>query len=278
MEPISVGCLLGLSGFFLIALSVVFLYILRGRLHRRIEKEIAARIEKEKMRAVGQLAAGLAHELNNPLSVILGFSQSLLRDLSETDAFYQPLQSIERETLRCSRLIRELLAFGRRPEIAIAAESPAAVLEAALTRVASQASVKKIKIVREIPEALPAFEVDRQQIQQLLIHLCSNAMDAMSQGGTLTLRACAKPAHIEIRICDTGEGIPAEIQERIFEPFFTTKPVGKGTGLGLSLCYEIVKAHQGQIDVQSQIGEGTTFIVRLPLRANPLSKCNIAVT
>jgi PAS domain S-box-containing protein len=235
-----------------------------------VEEEL---FQGKKLQAVGLLAAGVAHQINNPITVILGFAQYLCTQVAKGDRLYNAVESIERETRRCRTLIQDLLAFSRKKGTRVAAVNPIVVLNSALSLIESQTGVKNIQLVRHIPNDLPKFEVDAQQIQEVIINLCLNAIDAMPTGGTLTIQAERKAdPHvgdtIELRLTDTGQGIPEDIRQRIFEPFFTTKPVGEGTGLGLSLCYGIVKSHRGQIEVQSEIGKGTTFIVRLPLHAH----------
>jgi signal transduction histidine kinase len=224
--------------------------------------------QSEKMAAIGQLAAGVAHELNNPLSVILGFAQSLIRRITHTDPTSLPLLSIERESLRCRTLVQNLLIFSREHKPGFSPEDPVGVIKSALMLIETQTRVKKINIVTEFPTEAPTVQMDGNQLQQVIINLCTNAIDAMPAGGTLTIGFQCHNDAVEIRVADTGTGIPAEIQAKIWEPFFTTKEVGKGTGLGLSLIYEIIKKHNGRIDLQSELGKGTVFIIHLPLTQN----------
>jgi PAS domain S-box-containing protein len=221
--------------------------------------------QSEKMAAVGQLAAGVAHEMNNPLSVVLGFAQAMLHRLPPTDPLYAAAQSIERESLRCKNLVQNLLTFSRRRKPGMTVEPFLPLLESALSLVETQARIKNVNVQRDLNVEDIHIQGDRDQIQEVLINLCTNAMDAMPDGGELTIRAEKQRNDVEIRVTDTGTGIPKEIQGRVFEPFYTTKEVGKGTGLGLSLAYEIVQKHQGHIDFETVPGKGTTFIVRLPL-------------
>jgi len=227
--------------------------------------------QSEKLSAMGQLAAGVAHEINNPLGVILGFAQGLAHRLKPEDPFMMPVKSIEREAVRCKFLVQELLTFSRERKLGILPEDPVRVIEGALTLVEPQARTRNVVVRKEFSSNLPLFCADVNQIQQVLINLCANSMDAMPQGGTLTVSAAKKGSFIEVGVHDTGTGIPPEIRQRIFEPFFTTKEVGKGTGLGLSLAYEILKKHQGTIECQSEAGRGTTFLFRLPIsgKKNP---------
>ena len=227
--------------------------------------------QSEKLSAVGQLAAGVAHEINNPLAVILGFAQSIMGRLQESDPMHNPIKSIEREALRCRNLVQDLLTFSRQRKAGVALEAVVPTIEGAMNLVETQARVKSIVVRRDFSSDVPLIQADRTQIQQVIINLCTNAFDAMPSGGTLTVQVRGQKTHVEIRVTDTGTGIPADIQGRIFEPFFTTKEVGKGTGLGLSLVYEIVKNHQGTIDLETEAGKGTTFIVRLPAAERPSS-------
>ncbi len=235
------------------------------------EKERLAKslLQSEKMAAVGQLAGGVAHEINNPLGVILGFAQSLMRTLKPEDALYMPLTSIEREAKRCKNLVQDLLTFSRVNKLEKENCDLNEVVGTALTLVAAQTKVQNIELIRNLNENIPLVKLSRNQIQQVVINLCTNAIDAMAKGGTLTVSTMfpteMRGEYVQIRVTDNGTGIPREIVGNIFEPFFTTKEVGKGTGLGLSLVYEIVNKHHGTIDVESEVGEGTTFKINLPV-------------
>ncbi|MDE2491416.1 MAG: PAS domain-containing protein [Elusimicrobia bacterium] len=238
---------------------------------KRLERVV---LQSEKMSAVGQLAAGVAHELNNPLGVILGFAQSLVRRLSgDGDPQSLPLKSIEREAKRCQTLIQQLLTFSRARTPGVEDEDLREVVEGALALVAAQAKVSRVALERCFDESVGRVPVDRNQIQQVVINLCANALDAMSAGGRLSveLRPCRRGADagccVELSVRDTGCGMSRETAARIFEPFFTTKEVGKGTGLGLALVHEIVKKHGGRIEVDSAPGAGTEFVVHLPRRS-----------
>jgi signal transduction histidine kinase len=226
-------------------------------------------IQSEKMAGIGQFAAGVAHDVNNPIGVILGFAQGLIHRVSEQDPLMMPYKSIEREALRCKTLVQNLLAFsrGQGNTAVMKPEDLNQVIENALVLVATLARPKKVKLVSLPRQELPLVSIDSNQIQQIVINLCTNAIDAMPNGGTLTVGAANKGDHAEISVQDTGSGIPPEIRDRMFEAFFTTKEAGKGTGLGLSIITNIIKTHQGKIDVQSEVGKGTTFLVQLPLPA-----------
>jgi signal transduction histidine kinase len=226
----------------------------------------AAMRQSEKMSAVGQLAAGVAHELNNPLGVILGFAEASVRRMPASDALAPALKSIEREAYRCQALVKNLLVFSREKTPGLAPVDLIPVVEDALTLIEAQARVKKVEVVRQLAAAVPPVLADRQQVQQVLINLCNNGMDAMPQGGILTISLEPQDGGVVLSVRDTGTGIPLEARDRIFDPFFTTKEIGKGTGLGLSLVYEIIKKHDGEITFESELNHGTTFHVRFPLQ------------
>jgi PAS domain S-box-containing protein len=236
------------------------------------ERLQAAMIQSEKMAGIGQFSAGVAHDVNNPVGVILGFAQGLIRRITETDPLMLPYKSIEREALRCKTLVQNLLAFsrGQGNTAVMKPEDLSLVIENALVLVTTLARPKKVNLVNLPREALPPVSIDSNQIQQVVINLCTNAIDAMPSGGTLTVGVANKGDHAEISVQDTGSGIPPEVRDRMFEAFFTTKEVGKGTGLGLSIITNIVKTHHGKIDVQSEVGKGTTFTIQLPLSADTL--------
>lgn len=226
--------------------------------------------QSEKMAAIGQLAGGVAHEINNPLGVILGFSQGLLRRTPLDSPIKMPLDSIEREAIRCKNLVQDLLNYSRMGKMDKEICSINQVIETTLSLVQSQARVSFVELKKELSENLPDISINRNQIQQVIVNLCNNAMDAMDKGGALTIQTRqidAMGEHlIEIQVRDTGTGIPKENLSRIFEPFYTTKEVGKGTGLGLSLVYEIIQRHNGSINVESELRKGTTFKIQLPIK------------
>lgn len=225
--------------------------------------------QSEKMGAVGQLAAGLAHEINNPLGVILGFAQGMMKRIKEDHSFFLPVQSIERESLRCKNLVQDLLTFSRVDPTQNEECDLNHVIRGALSFVQAQAKVRSVELVEQFDEDIPKLSMNRNQIQEVILNLCNNGIDAMPKGGTLTIqtRKIEKDGgeFAEIQVTDEGMGIPKEIHAKIFEPFFTTKEVGKGTGLGLSLVHEIIQKHQGKIEVSSHVEKGTTFRILLPL-------------
>jgi len=225
-------------------------------------------IQSEKMSAVGKLAAGVAHEINNPLGVILGFGQGLLKRTAGGDYELMALKSIEREALRCKILVQDLLTFSRAEKTGKEKCDLAEVIEEALLLAETRTKIQSVSMVRHYRESLPRVRVDRKQVQQVMINLCNNAIDAMPKGGKLTVAVEEAERQgrpfVLIAVSDTGAGISPEHKAKIFEPFFTTKEVGKGTGLGLSLVYEIVQKHDGMIEVESEMGKGTSFKIYLP--------------
>lgn len=227
-------------------------------------------LQSEKLSAVGQLAAGVAHEINNPLGVILGFAQGLTRRLQENDPHEMPLKSIEREALRCKNLVQDLLTFSRATVSDRVPMDINTAIEGALSLVKAQARMKQIEIRLNLAVDLPHIYGNRNKVQQIIINLASNAIDAMDTGGVLTIETVLVQgvpiSWVALKVIDNGQGIPAEVVSKIFDPFFTTKPVGKGTGLGLSLVHEIVKSHSGLVEVASVPGR-TEFTVKFPVKS-----------
>ncbi|MFA5975060.1 MAG: ATP-binding protein [Elusimicrobiota bacterium] len=225
--------------------------------------------QADKMSAVGQLAAGVAHEINNPLGIILGFAQAMVRRLRVNDPLEMPLKSIEKEAIRCKNLVKDLLTFSRTSKAEREPIDINRAIEEALPLIIAQARLTHIEVKQDLAPNLPHLLGNLNQIQQIIVNLSNNAFDAMGdRGGNLTVKTeiiKADPYQwICLRVTDTGVGIPSEILSRVFEPFFTTKPVGKGTGLGLSLIHEIVKKHSGTIDVESRPG-CTEFCIKFPV-------------
>ena len=226
-------------------------------------------IQSEKMAALGQLAAGIAHEVNNPIAAILGFSQTTLKRLPPGDSLEMPLQTIEREALRCKTIVQDLLSFSRLGKTEKTEIDLNAMIEGALSFIIAQTKVKNVELVKELEAGLPPIAANKNQLQQVIVNLSNNAIDAMPRGGKLkisTRKICMDHQDsLEIQIQDTGDGMPEGVKAKIFEPFFTTKGEGKGTGLGLPLVQNIVEQHQGKISVESELGKGTTFHIAFPL-------------
>jgi signal transduction histidine kinase len=243
---------------------------LAGELQRAmvdLRDKQSALIQAEKMTAMGHMAGALAHEIRNPLSVIIGYVNDLLENRPPEDPLVKPLAAIRRSAERCNELMENLLRFARRPKESEEFKIKDAIQEA-MTLVRMSAKMSQVQCNLD-SRADPILSARRSEFQQIMINLMSNAVDAMPKGGTITVVLEAEEAAgrqwAKISIHDTGEGIPMEIRRRIFEPFFTTKAPGKGTGLGLSIVRDIVASNQGVLEVTSEVHQGTTFVVRLPL-------------
>lgn len=228
----------------------------------------AALIQSEKMAAFGELGAGIAHEIKNPLAGILGLAQLSKRKVDESDPIYTNLGIIEKETNRCTNIIQNLLKFSRQEKVVFAAVDLNQVARDAMAIVEHQLAMNKVKLLAEFDDKLPSISGNANQIQQVLINLMINAQQAMEgRPGKVTVKTNSNNGHARVQVTDTGPGIPEDLQAKIFEPFFTTKPVGKGTGLGLSVSYGIIKEHKGDIELQSSPDEGTRFTLTFPVGA-----------
>ena len=243
---------------------------------KTIQKQIA---QTEKMAAVGQLAAGIMHEINNPLATIGACIEALEVRGAELPresrrAFHEYLDIIDKELERCKAITDGLLDFSR-PKASV--KKPVQVnqlLEDALFLVRHHDQFKRIKLQRQMGEGLPDIEASAKQLLQVFLDLMLNAIDAMNGDGILTVGSRRNPERADevvVFVEDTGHGIAREDLPKIFEPFYTTKPPGRGTGLGLSICYGIVAEHHGRITVESQTDRGTTFLVYLPMKGIPES-------
>jgi two-component system, NtrC family, sensor kinase len=224
-------------------------------------------MESERLAMVGQLAAGVAHEINNPLTGIVTYSQLLLEKVPGEGSTRASLQKIVTQANRCRKIVRGLLDFSRQSKPDERPCNVNTVLQECLALVANQALFQNIEIVRNLAEGLPLVPMDPSQIQQVFLNLIINAAEATPGEGrlTVTTRMAASGKSVEAQFEDTGCGIKEAELERIFEPFFTTKGARRGTGLGLAISYGIVKEHRGTIAVESEVGKGTTFVVSLPL-------------
>jgi signal transduction histidine kinase len=232
---------------------------------RALAEAQQALVRSEKMSAFGQLSAGIAHEVRNPLAGILGHTQLLMRRVKSDDPAMNSLDLIARETRRCSDIIANLMRFARQDKPHFLPLEINAVVDAALSIVDHQLSLHGIGIVREAGQQLPPVSGDFNQLQQVLVNLAINAQQAMGEErGELRVRTRSDGGQVIIEVQDTGPGMAPEVQARIFEPFFSTKPAGQGTGLGLSVSYGIIEAHGGRIEVRSSAGEGATFLISLP--------------
>lgn len=223
-------------------------------------------LQSEKLASLGQLGAGVAHELNNPLGTITLYSETMLNECAEDDPRRADLNIIISEIKRCKHIVADLLNFSRQHQV-VAQPTDINAMFRELIELAPQSIKTDIPIVGELDPQLPVIEADPHQLRQVFLNLMANAIEAMPQGGTLTIRTRNGPTGmVTIEVQDIGHGISHEDQSKLFTPFFTTKPFGKGTGLGLAIAYGIIKMHRGQINIQSQVGKGTTFIVNLPIK------------
>jgi two-component system NtrC family sensor kinase len=224
-------------------------------------------IQTEKLASLGKLAAGVAHEINNPLGGILIYSHLLLEDTDRDSPYYQNLEKIVKETTRCKDIVKGLLEFARPKEPEATSTNINELLDKSLSLIESQSLFQNIRVEKQYAPDLPLIVADSSQLQQVFMNIILNAADAIQGGGELKLRTSlgADGRYISIDFSDTGPGIKQEDKKKIFDPFFTTKEVGQGTGLGLAISYSIIRKHQGKIEVQSAPGKGATFSVRLPV-------------
>jgi len=227
-------------------------------------------VQSAKLAAIGELAASVAHEINNPLTVILGNSQLLLYQLPADSAEHKKAASIETEANRAGRIVRDLLDFSRRREPTRAPVSVHEVLERSLDLIRPKLKTAGVEVERVFNVGLPPILGDRDQLTQVFVNMVTNAVDAMDGGGSLTVETGLQQGDdgrqmVGVSFTDTGHGISPEQIGRIFEPFYTTKAEGRGTGLGLSVSLGIVRSHGGTIDIESKPGVGTTIRIRLPL-------------
>ena len=237
---------------------------------QQLRKIQASLMQSEKLASLGRLASGVAHEINSPLTGILTFSHLLMRKLKDNPELQKELELIVRETTRVSTIVRGLLDFAResKPQ-----KRPCNINELilhTLSLVERQSVFQNIRIAKNLDPQVPILLLDANQIQQVFMNILLNAADAMATGGSLTISSSHVPgdSFVRVNFSDTGCGIPEENLNRIFDPFFSTKADKKGTGLGLAVSYGIIERHYGRIEVQSEVGRGTTFTIHLPLEAS----------
>ena len=225
-------------------------------------------IHAERLTALGQLAASVAHEVNNPIAGILIYTQLLAKKISadnlDKDKALEYLSTMESNLIRTGGIIHSLLDFARQTEPSITLVQMNNVIDQSLKLVTNAAELQHVSIIKKLHEGLPAVMADFNQLQQVLTNLMINAIEAMQHGGTLTLRTYEENAgFVKVDVEDTGIGISSENMQKLFTPFFSTKKAVKGVGLGLAISYGIVQRHGGTIEVQSEQGKGSTFTVSL---------------
>lgn len=278
-EILSAVIILGVC---VIGLALIWIDEVMGReaveqLNLELKAREAEIIQSEKLAAVGKLAGGVAHELNNPLTGIVGSAELLLRRAEKENrakdcsACFKFMEVVEKEGRRCQGLARNLLQFSRKKKGEMKPVSINEVLESTFNILAYNLNLPgaPIKLVKNLEANLPLVLADADQLEQVIMNLVLNARDAMPGGGTLTITTRALEKKVYIDITDTGTGIPEEIKAKMFEPLFTTKGEGKGTGLGLSVSRDIISHHNGEINFKTRPGDGTTFTVVLPVYENP---------
>jgi len=231
---------------------------------KRLQEQL---IQSEKLSAIGQLIAGVAHELNNPLASVLGFADFLAESDQTPPALQEPVRVVQHEAQRAAGIVKNLLTFARRQDQDRRRMEIGPVIQRTLQLFNNQLLGMKVATDLTVEQGLPAIEGSPNQLQQVFVNLVNNAAQAIAatgREGTVTVRVRSWLDGVAVDVSDDGPGIPEDLQARVFEPFFSTKPEGEGTGLGLSICLGIVKEHDGRISLRSAPGEGSTFTVELP--------------
>ncbi len=228
------------------------------------EREVSRRLfHAEKMSAVGQLAGGVAHEINNPLGGILAFAQLMSRDSGRSPDDQENLRLITDAAVRAKKIVESLLHFSRRPREEKGPVDLPRVVDDALFLLQSQLKSGRIEVIREFEPAVA--NANANQVQQIVVNLVVNALQALNGEGRIVLSTgTAGAGHVRLQVADSGPGMKADVARRVFEPFFTTKPEGQGTGLGLSICYQIAEEHGGGIRLETAPDRGATFVLELP--------------
>lgn len=257
-----------------IAVENASLYEEVRRSYEQLSRSQDLLLRQEKLASLGRLAAGLAHEINNPLSSVAGFAEALqrraqaerLHELEKLRDIPEYLAFIQQEVARASGIVRRLLDFARQREPALESLNLGDLIRDTVALVTRQAVVTNKRIELDLTRNLPVMQADRQMLQQAILNLLTNALDAIEGGGEVRIAAFPAAEQVAIQIHDTGSGIAPEHMARLFDPFFTTKEVGRGTGLGLAICQGIVEQHGGTVEVTSDgVGKGTTVTIRLPV-------------
>lgn len=240
-----------------------------------IAKDITARVHMErqlqradKLASLGQISTGIAHEINNPLGVMLGYTQLLLRDHPPGTQIHDDLKTIEKHGRNCKAVVEDLLKFARSTRTQKALVDLNESLAEVASLLAHQFELDKVALHTEFDPSLPQIVADAEKLKQVFMNLLMNAKQAISGKGEIVVRTSKESPgdRVQVSVTDTGCGIPSDLIDKIFDPFFTTKPVGEGTGLGLSVSYGIIQDHSGRIEVESHAGKGSKFVVTLPVQ------------
>lgn len=249
--------------------------------HEELARAQERLVQTERLASMGQLSAGVAHEINNPLGTILLYSHMLLKQLQGQDELRDDLMMIVNEATRCKNIVRGLLDFARQSRLSKAPTDLGLLIQDVLSIETPRAEAKHVRLTGHVQEGLPTMMIDPNQIKQMLVNLVDNAIDAVPDS-TGQVKIAAQLSNggksVLLTVSDNGCGIPKENLSRLFTPFFTTKQMGKGTGLGLAIAYGVVKMHSGDISVESEVGKGTTFYVRLPIESAHSSESQEAPT
>ena len=265
-----------LAGFGILTMAFLFSRRIAKRIAQiDLEKQMMDEqiVETGKLASVGELAAGIAHEINNPVAIMVeeaGWIEDLLeeeefKEGKNLEEFKRALRQINTQGKRCKEITYKLLSFARKTDSRVQDVQINDFLRELVALSAQRAKFSSVVINTDLQDGLPSLRVSQSELQQVFLNLINNALDAMEKkGGTLLVKSWLEEGHIMVGVADNGPGIRKAILSRIFDPFFTTKPVGKGTGLGLSICYGIIKKLGGEVEVKSTIDVGTTFLVKIP--------------
>jgi len=231
---------------------------------KRIEQAL---IQSEKLKGIGQLAAGVAHELNNPLCAILGFSELLKESIKETDSNYELVNDIIASVQQSKKLVEGLLDYSRQSVTNISYYAIKDVITNTITLIKYKLRMKKINIDIKYEKDLPKVKIDMQKTVQAFLNIITNSIDASPKEGSIVIRTGRHgEEYVSVAFCDNGCGIPQENISQIFNPFFTTKEIGQGTGLGLSIAHSIIEQQNGKIRVESELGKGSIFEILFPVK------------